>query len=84
MCNHLKVKLGDKQSVKLSSLQREEEEGGKIAGNNPKEVTQCGEDHSNLFYDFFHSPLARYTSKSHFGLFLPATMTLDFPKPLCR
>lgn len=36
MCNYLKVKPGNKQSVKLSSLQREEE-GGKVAGNNPKE-----------------------------------------------
>ena len=48
MYNYSKVKPGDKQLVKLSSLQREE--GGKIARNNPKKVMQSGKDHSTLFY----------------------------------
>ena len=64
----------------MLNLQREEEEGCKMAGNNPKEAVQGGPFHLYVCV----CSQREYTNKSYFALFLPATLTLDFPKPSCR
>lgn len=82
MCNYLKVKPGNKKSVKLSSLQRRRR--GQDSWKQPQRGHTEWRGPPNPFYGFFSSPLAKYTDKSYFGLFPPATMTLDSPKALCR
>lgn len=77
MYNYLKVKPWDKQSMKLSSLQREE--GGKIARNSPKDAMQSGEDHPTLFYIPPIPPPSAQISLT-LGYFYLPWMTLDFPK----